>query len=248
MQELTMQVTGDTSVGELLAMHPAARTVFEIFGIDACCGQPRSLRDACASAALDTDEAIDLLEGRAITTALPLFPQADAPLSELTKAIVKHHHRRARKRLIALIQSARSLCGAHASRFPELWRVRDQIEKLARSLIPHMINEERFLFPYINTFETGSSNAAIVPLFGSVEFPLQSLRHDHSDDLQSIATLRETTRNFKVPEGACQLFGSLYAELSDFSREIQQHVHIENDTLFPRAVEMEKRMARGSAP
>lgn len=244
-----MQVTGDTSIGELLAMHPAATSVFEIVGIDTCCGQLRSLRDACASASLNTDEAIELLEGRAITTSLPLLPQQpDTPLSELTQAIVKHHHRRARKRLVALIQSARSLCGAHAGRFPELRRVRDQIEKLARTLIPHMINEERFLFPYISTFDTGAPNKEmIVPLFGTVALPLQSLRHDHSDDLQTIATLREVTRNFSVPEGACPRFRSFYAELADFAGELQQHVHIEDDMLFPRAVDMEKRLASGSA-
>jgi len=244
-----MQITVETSIGELLAMHPAALAVFEIVGIDTCCGQQRSLRDACASASLDTDEAIELLEGRAITTALPLLPQRpDAPLSELTQAIVKHHHRRARKRLVALIPSVRSLCGAHAARFPELRRVRDQIEKLARTLIPHMINEERFLFPYISTFDTGAPNKEmIVPLFGTVELPLQSLRHDHSDDLQTIVTLREATRNFGVPEGACPRFRSFYSELSGFAAELQQHVHIEDDTLFPRAVEMEKRLARGSA-
>ncbi len=236
-----MRVTGDTSIGDLLGMHPAATAVFEIVGIDTCCGEPRSLRAACRSIALDTEEAVELLEGGAINTSLPPLPQRpDTSLSELTQAIVKHHHRRARKRLVALIQSARTLCGTHASRFPELWRTRDLIEQLARTMIPHMSNEERFLFPYISTFETGTPNREmVVPLFGTVEFPMQALRHDHADDLDTIHLLREATRGFSVPETACPRFRNLYAELSEFAGELQAHLHIENDTLFPRAVEME---------
>jgi regulator of cell morphogenesis and NO signaling len=245
---MTMTVTGNTSVEELLATLPAATSVFEILGIDSCCRQDRSLLNACAAAGVDAGEIIDLLQGGPVITPLPLLPQrADAPLSELTDGIVKHHHRRARKRLVDLIQTVRILWSAHTGRFPEIRMVREQLEKLARDLIPHMVKEERYLFPYIDSLIEGASpnTEVVVPLFGTIQFPLQSIRHDHSEDLQTISALRQATRNFVAPEGACPRFRSFYAQLSDFTMELQQHIHLENDVLFPRALEMEQRAARG---
>ncbi len=245
-----MKVIGNTSVEELLATLPAAAPVFEILGIDSCCRQERSLQKACDAAGLDTDEVIELLQGRPVVGQLPLLrQQPDTPLSELTDGIVKHHHRRARQRLVDLIRTVRTLCSAHASRFPEIWVVREQLEKLARDLIPHMAKEERYLFPYIDSLVEGASpnTEIVVPLFGTIQFPLQSVRHDHSEDLHTIGALREATRSFVPPEGACSRFRAFYTQLSDFTMELQQHIHIENDVLFPRAVEMEKRAARGWA-
>lgn len=244
-----MALTGGTSVEEILATTPAATAVFEILGIDSCCNRERSLSQASASAGIDTAEVIDLLQGHPVVTPLPVFPTAEGTsLSELTRMIVEHHHRRARKRLVGLIQTARTLCSAHGGRFAELWTVREHIEALARDLLPHMRTEERFLFPYIASFASGAppDTRIIVPLFGTIQFPLQSLRHDHSDDLRTIATLIHLTRNFIPPEGSCARFRDFYAQLSDFARELQQHIHIENDVLFPRAVEMEKRAAGGA--
>lgn len=179
-----MVFTGDASVEEILATTPAATAVFEIVGIDSCCNRERPLSQACASAGIETDEVIDLLRGDPVVTQLPAFRSGpDTTLSELTTMIVEHHHRRARKRLVELIQTARTLCSAHAGRFPELWKVRDHIEMLARDLLPHMRTEERYLFPYIASFAAGArpDTRIVVPLFGTIQFPLQSLRHDHSD-------------------------------------------------------------------
>jgi regulator of cell morphogenesis and NO signaling len=242
-----MTFTAETSVEELLVTLPAAAGVFEILGIDYCCRQERSLQKACAASGLDSNEVIDILRGEPVVTEpVRLRLAADSPLSELAGEIVRHHHRHARKRLVALIQTVRTLCSAHAGRFPEIWKIRDQIEKLARDLIPHMAREERYLFPYIASLEHGVPDTEIVvPLFGTIEFPLQSVRHDHADDLTTINVLRETTRNFAPPEEACSRFRAFYADLSDFTMELQEHIHVENKVLFPRAVEMEKRAASG---
>lgn len=243
-----MKVTGKESVEELLATLPAAPLVFEVLGINSCCMTERSLDDACAGAGPNTEEVIDALSARPIT-AQPAFDwdKAGRPLSELTARIVSQYHRQARRRLVALIQSARTLCSAHAARYPWFWEIRDQLERIARDLIPHMSKEERFLFPYINGFEKGVPDTEIViPLFGTIQFPLQAVHHDHAADLAAIKALRDSTKNFASAEGTCAQFNAFFANLSEFLTELQEHIQVENNILFPRAVEMEKRAARNS--
>lgn len=243
-----MRVTGAVSVEEVLATSPAAESVFEILGINACCMRERSLQKACAAAGLSAEEVIDILSSQPIAPQTPFdWAKADRPLSQLTARIVNQYHRHARKRLVALIRSARMLCSAHAGRFPWLSDIRDDLEKMARDLIPHMSKEERFLFPYINGFEQGIPDSEIViPLFGTIQFPLQSLHHDHAADLAAIKSLRESAKKFVSAEGACAHFDPFFLNLSEFLSELQDHIQVENDILFPRAVEIEKRAASHS--
>lgn len=244
-----MRVTGKASVEELLATLPAAPLVFEILGINSCCMTKRSLDSACAGAGLNTEEVIDALSARPIAPQPPFdWDRGDRPLSELTARIVSQYHRQARRRLVALIQSARTLCSAHEGRFPWFWEIRDQLERIARDLIPHMSKEERYLFPYINGFEKGIPDTEIViPLFGTIQFPLQSVHHDHAADLAAIKALRDSTKSFVSAEGTCAHFDAFFSNLSEFLTELQEHIQVENNILFPRAVEMEKRAASGSA-
>lgn len=237
-----MEISPQTSVGELVQTVPGAELVFEVVGIDSCCKPERSLADACTAAGLEVNEVMTLLSGmpQQPWAPPPVPATAQAPLAQVTSGIRDHYHRRARRALVVLIRLARRLCGSHGQTFKEIWTVRDEIEELARELVPHMQNEERYLFPYIAGMDGGVlETETVIPLFGKVEHPLRQLKHDHSDDLAAIAKLREVTRNFTPPDRSCSGFRDLYTALAHFAAELQEHIDLENDTLFPRAVERE---------
>ncbi|HSP17142.1 MAG TPA: DUF542 domain-containing protein [Thermoanaerobaculia bacterium] len=239
-----MPIRGDSTVAEIVAAYPAAPTLFEVVGIDYCCQPSRTLRDACASAAMHLEDVVEFLERGASppATAGPAVG-ADARLSDLTREIKSFYHRRARISLASMIWAARALASAHSDKIPVLWDIRRKIEELAHDLIPHMMREERYLFPYIDGMDLGRvENDAVVPLFGTVEYPLQQIRHDHSHDEQALGVLRALTQNFVSSESACARQKDLYSSLAQFSADLEAHIRLENDVLFPRAVAMEKQL------
>ena len=235
--------TREMSVGDLLAAFPRASVVFEIVGIDTCCGRSKSLADAAAAAHIDAGEVVDLLDGREIVS-VPA-PDRDAPLTEITRYIVAHFHRRARSILVELTELSRQVCSAHAERLATLWDMKDAVEQLVRELVPHMRGEERYHFRYIDSMQSPALDREIlVPLYGTIQYPLQTLRHDHSRDLTAMADLRAIATDFIPPGESCERVQRLYALLATFEQELQQHVQIEDQTLFPRAVAMELQLGR----
>ncbi|HXG58085.1 MAG TPA: DUF542 domain-containing protein [Thermoanaerobaculia bacterium] len=242
---MTSGMTVEMTVAEAIASHPHAAVAFEVLGVDYCCDGGRTLREAAAAASIDPGELLGILKGAA-PPSLPAAPSPpDAPLDQITSLLGDIFHRRARAALVRLVSEARRLGSGHAARHPELLRVRTAVEHLAHDLVPHMAKEEQYLFPYIDGMVTGRfESTQIVPLFGTVEYPLQFIRHDHAEDLHALGELSQLTRRFQPPEGACDRMRAFYADLAEFASELERHIHLENGVLFPRAVEMEKKRAQ----
>ncbi len=239
-----MKIAAGMTVGELIENVPAAEAVFEIVRIDSCCRRERTLADAGAAAGIDVDEVISLMHELPLDSSVhPVTLPLNAGLGDITAQIKDQYHRRARAFLVMLTRSVRALSGSHGHAFREIWQVRTQIERLARDLVPHMSLEEKYLFPYIDSLAGGRADREIVvPLTGKVEYPLQFVKHDHDDDMQMIATLRELTHNFTPPDRACAGFSAFYNVLREFAAEIEEHIALENDVLFPRAIDAEKQI------
>ncbi len=236
-----MTTPATQTVHEALAANSRASTIFEVLGIDYCCGGERSLREAALLAHASPDELLSLFDD-APAPEPPAPDRLTSPLAEITRYIVEHFHRRARRRLVELLLLARraavSHCGVHA----ELGDVRDDVEQLARELTAHMLVEERYLFRYIDSMESPLTDAEVlVPLFGTLKYPLQSVRHDHSKDLTALADICAVTRGYDPPPGGCDHVKQLYEALQSFELELKEHIAMEDDTLFWRAVELERK-------
>jgi regulator of cell morphogenesis and NO signaling len=239
-----MNVRAEKPVSELVESLPRAATVFEVVQINTCCKRDRTLAEGCSAAGIDLDELLALLDEVPLGSRMdrPAFPPS-APLLDVTAFITDYYHRRARKYLVDLTLAVRSLCGGHGQTAPELWALRKAIEELARDLVPHMYREERYLFPYMHALDGGRMEREIVvPLFGTVEYPLQFIRHDHAHDLEGIARIRALTSAVAPAGEPCGQSGALYAALLQFASELEEHIELENDVLFPRAIEAEKRI------
>jgi regulator of cell morphogenesis and NO signaling len=231
-------------VGDVADTVGNAARVFEIVGLDYCCKRDRSLRDAAAAINLDPDELLHLLDRSASLPAYrPLSNGASSPLQDVTRFITTTHHRRARSMLVNITLLASEAASAHGQ---SIWPIQDLIARIVRDLIPHMRREEQYLFPYIDTLqrEMGPDETIVVPLFGTVEYPLQAIRHDHSEDLALLTAIQEATGNFTAPKSACERMRNLFRMLQEFDTDLREHIRLENDVLFPRSVEAERAAAK----
>jgi regulator of cell morphogenesis and NO signaling len=238
---------GESRVSDIVEQIPRATLVFEILGIDYCHNDQRTLSVAAAAASCDVNEVTDLLN-RTEVAPRPASPKGSASFSQMTSYVVDVYHRRARRMLIDLLELIGRIASSHSAKHPELWALKASLEDIARKLIPHMVSEERFLFPYIRSMDGKvPDTTTVIPLFGTVQYPLQSLRHDHGQDRTLIDRIREITHNFSPPEDACSRYRILYSMLADFTNELREHIEFEDDVLFPRAIDAERKFFSASA-
>jgi regulator of cell morphogenesis and NO signaling len=231
------------TVGELAAELPGATRIFEKLGIDYCCGGERPLKQACWSAGVTEESVLTLLND-----AEKLGVQSDepknwqrAPLSELTKYIVSRHHTFVRSELLRVNELLAKVCSKHSTYHPELFQIRDILFRLQADLTDHMLKEERILFPYIERLETavGHGEQAPKPSFGTVRNPVRMMMQEHDEAGLALRSLREVSSNYQVPGDGCISFRTLYQALEEFEKDLHQHIHLENNILFPRAAELE---------
>lgn len=234
----------EKTVREIAIENPSSVRVFETFGIDYCCGGKRSLNDACTRADVPLESVLDLL-----AKARPDQPTEDARvwnesrLSVLADYIVQAHHgyvRRETPRIAALLVK---VIGRHGNSRPEIKQIEELFTAVSQELFTHMLKEEQVLFPYIARMESAFLDGQPLPpaFFGSVTKPIANMLADHDDAGALLSRMRALSNGYEPPAGSCPTFGALYQGLREFERDLHRHVHLENNILFTRAVEMETR-------
>jgi regulator of cell morphogenesis and NO signaling len=129
------------------------------------------------------------------------------------------------------------LAGKHGERHPNLVALHQVYHAFRCELESHMFKEERILFPMIREIE--QAGGPTQSHCGSVRNPIRVMEHEHNDAGQALARMRELTDNYTPPADACATFRAFYAGLSELEADMHQHVHKENNILFPRAAAME---------
>ena len=228
-----------TTVRDIVLENPQAARVFESFGIDYCCGGNRPLDEACRLANAAVETVLEVLR-RPVTVEEVLDGRWNsASLEELADHIIETHHafvRRESPRLADLLQKVR---GRHATIHPELGRLEELFAGLASELADHMLKEEGILFPMIKRLEEATrADGAVGASFRGIEFPIQRMMAEHDDAGEALTGIHSLTAAFQPPADACTSFRALYQGLEEFERDLHRHIHLENNILFPRAVEM----------
>lgn len=230
------------SVREIVIENPSSTKVFEQLGIDYCCGGDKSLEQACLTANLDVDRVLDSLEE---SQRLPKN-QTDRdwqnePLATLIAHIESSHHKYTRDELARLGPLLERVYAVHGKKHPELLQIQEVFEGLYQELIGHMMKEEMVLFPYIKQMEAAmmaDGELGSAP-FGSVQNPIATMKHEHDSAGGALRTMREASGGYLAPADACLSFQTLYRTLAEFEADLHQHIHLENNILFPRAMAME---------
>jgi regulator of cell morphogenesis and NO signaling len=235
-----MTLDESMTVGHVAATMPRAIRIFESWGIDYCCGGEATLAAACARVGVTLREfEMCLNDGTMAIEEEKIW--AAEPLMELTGFIIRRYHEYTREELALIEGLTRKVFDAHGKRHPELADVSLLVKRLTDDLIPHMLKEEQVLFPYIGLLENARATGATapVPFFGTVRNPVRMMMQEHDAVAEILTTLREVTGAYEVPSDACASYNELYQRLLTLERVTHEHVHMENNILFPRAVEME---------
>lgn len=238
-----MSLVAEKTVRELAVENLAATRVFEKLGIDYCCGGHKSLEDACRTAHLNLEEVLDSLEiaEESARASQPDRAWPTEPLADLVAHIKNTHHKYTREEIARLGPLFNKVCSVHGKNHPELLRMQGVFQGLAQELITHMMKEEMILFPYIVRMEeaTIQREPTIPAPFGTVQNPVSMMQQEHDSAGQALQALREASRGYSAPADACVSYQTLFKALAVFEADLHQHIHLENNILFPRAVAME---------
>ncbi|HZT57770.1 MAG TPA: iron-sulfur cluster repair di-iron protein [Pyrinomonadaceae bacterium] len=236
-----MTLCADKTVREYAVETPNATRVFEKLKIDYCCGGGRSLGDACAAAGVGVEEVARLLEQAHTFTGETPEGLRSGTLAELIDYILDKHHAFTRDELDRLSALAEKVASKHGANHPELTRVRALFAQLCDDLRPHMFKEEMILFPYVKQMEQAAANGRPMPYapFGTVGNPVRVMMSEHDTAGDILRELRATTADYTAPADACVSYQTLYRALEELEKDLHQHIHLENNILFPRAVELE---------
>lgn len=236
-----MNVAAEKTVRELALENPGAPRVFERLGIDYCCGGDQSLKDACRTANIDINQVLELLEEACDSApAVEKDWQAES-IAGLITHIKNTHHQYTREEIGRLGPLFAKVSMVHGKNHPELFKISESFEGLAAELSTHLMKEEMILFPYLTAIEAAvTENAPIAKApFGSVQNPIAMMEHEHDSAGNALRAMRAASNGYSAPPDACISFQMLYKALAALEADLHQHIHLENNILFPRAVRME---------
>ena len=237
-----MTIAATKTVGEIVAETPNCAREFEALGIDYCCGGSRTLSEACTQLNVSVEETLARLEKSAeqATSAEDKNWQV-LPLSDLIAHINSTHHVFVRSESPRINALAAKVVGVHGKNHPELLTVRQLFSALSEELHVHLMKEEQILFPYVLRMEESVTAGEMAPpaMFGTVMNPVRMMMREHDGAGDALRSLRAVTSDYKLPEDACVSYRTLYQALQDFEKDLHQHIHLENNILFPRATAME---------
>ena len=224
----------ETTVGEIVRAAPARSRIFENLGIDYCCGGKKPLAEACQAKGLDPATVVAMLSA---LDGAPDAATADAnamTLSELCDHIQRVHHSYLGEQLPRLDFMTRKVAAVHGEHEPRLLEVRRVFESFQAEMISHTKEEDEKVFPAVHQLESADGRKATA--VASLKAMFSKLESEHDNARAALARFKELTDNYTPPEWACNTFRALYDGLAQLEKHTHQHVHQENNVLFPRAL------------
>lgn len=231
-------VTADMQVAASVTARPSRARVYEKYRIDYCCGGKIPVSEACEKKNIPVEQLVnELAEHDALTVAEDEVVHTrweDAPLAELVDHIMAKHHAYVREELPRLLQKAERVATVHGYSHPETVEVLAVFKELKAEFENHMDKEDNVLFPWIRGLETGTG----APPFPGMKMdqPIACMEDDHQHTAQAFEKISTLTSGYQPPPEACNTYRVLYEGLRDLELDTFQHVHKENNILFPRAL------------
>ena len=229
------------TVREIALNQPSSIRVFEQFGIDYCCGGRKPLAIACTEQDVEIDAVLAALAAAASGPSPELTDWNKASLESLSGHIISQHHAYVKKELPRLDTLAKKVVAAHGSNHLELPGIQSALQNLGQEMAQHMEKEEMVLFPYIAKLERALADGSARPqsCFGTVANPIAMMMQEHEGAGELLAEIRQLSGNFTLPQDACPTYHAFFDGLKEFEQDLHQHIHLENNILFPRAIALE---------
>lgn len=230
------------TLADVAAESLAAVRVLERHGLDYCCGGKQGFEESCEKKGLAPAAVMaEIVAARG--GASEERDWQSAPLDELARHIVATHHEYLKEELPAIGQRLERVLAVHGSKDPEtLGQLASAFSGLREELAMHLRKEEEVLFPYITQYGRAERRGERVPPvpFGSIAHPIQMMEYEHDDAGGALAEIRRLTNDYRAPDWACSTVLALWEGLRALEADLHQHIHLENNILFPRAIALEK--------
>jgi regulator of cell morphogenesis and NO signaling len=227
-----MKNYSDMTIAEIVKTFPSAASVFESQNIDYCCGGKKLLRDVlkndCSkieSISLDIDKQVN----RSSTTA-DIFQNMSIP--QMTDYIVRYHHAYVKSSMTLIVTHLNKVNSKHGMNHPEIENILRLFKEVQLEMTHHMAKEEAILFPRLNQVSISGNQISV----NSIEGPVRMMEAEHELAGRLLKQIRVLTNNYQPPADACNTFVLVYKELENFEKDLHQHVHLENNILFPNAL------------
>lgn len=231
---------GET-IGEIAAKDIRKAEVFKKYGIDFCCGGKKSLKEVCEEKGLD----ISTVEAELNTTdqsAAPAFDYSKWDVDFLADYIYNQHHKYYYTEEPTITGLMEKVADHHGGPHNDLHQLRNMYRQLILELNTHFMKEERVVFPFIKAlaYAKKTGNMEMLNQQPSVTEPIQMMESDHEAAGEILDQMNQLTFNYTAPADACNSYQFLFKKLKELDEDLHQHIHLENNLLFPKALAMEK--------
>ena len=241
-----METLNKKTIGEYVAEDFRTAAVFKKNKIDFCCRGNRSLEEVCEKEGIDYELISKELEASTQSNTNNSIDFNTWPLDLLADYIEKTHHRYVEEKSVILQQFLSKLVKVHGGNHPELFEIHQIFNSVAQGLAAHMKKEELILFPFIRKMVKAQMSKEKLPQahFGSVENPIDMMEHEHTEEGDKLRRLAELANEYQPPADACNTYRVTFAMLDEFEQDLHKHIHLENNILFPKSIELEKILAK----
>ena len=236
-----MNAIKEKTIGEIVAEDYRMAAVFESFGIDFCCKGNKTIDEVCESNSISKTILYSYLKKVKTSESSQVTNYSSWPLDLLADYIEKKHHRYVEDKTPVLKQYLNKICTVHGKNHPELFEIKDLFNQSAGELAVHMKKEELILFPFVRKMTIAKQKNQPSPQspFGTVQSPIKTMMHEHDTEGEIFRRIKELSNNYTLPLDACNTYKITFALLKEFEEDLHFHIHLENNILFPKSIEMD---------
>jgi len=238
----------DKKVKDIVTQNFHVSELFEKLGIDFCCNGNRPLREALEEKQISNERFLEELNkvNQSISSDSERYSEWD--LNFLAQYIVNNHHAYVKNAIPQITAHLEKVFNAHGRKYLYISEVRNEFNLVANEMTSHMAKEERILFPLIRylveTKTLGEKPKSAG--YGTIKNPIRQMEAEHVSAGGAMEKIRALTNNYSLPQDACTTFQITYKELDEFEKDLHKHVHLENNILFPRAIELENALVKNN--
>jgi regulator of cell morphogenesis and NO signaling len=237
---------GEETLGEIAVKDLRKAEIFKKYGLDFCCGGKKTVKQACAEKGIDvTKVEKELQDADKITPSsghpAPPLPYNDWSLDFLADYIVNTHHSYIRKSIPDLRAYSNKVARVHGDKHPELEMINKYVEDVCNELAEHMVSEETIVFPYVKQVAS-RSNGKTFGEFETIKTPIDEMEAEHDFVGRRMEEIRRLSNNYNLPADGCASYAFLFNKLQEFESDLFTHIHLENNILFPKALEVERNL------
>ncbi len=234
----------EETIGEIVARDYRKAVIFKNLGIDFSCGGQQTVAGACERQGLEVEEVSRQLAGATLPLTGPDMDFQSWDIGFMCKYMVQLHHLYIINNTPFIQELSRKISKSYGEKYPEIIEVAAIFEDAGKLLIQNMAKEEQSLFPYITALNEAYKSGAVIneAAFGPVSFLVYEIEAEHEKVAQDFRMLRTITKNYQLPPYVPPSYAILYKMLQEYEDDLHLHLHLENNILFAKAIQMENEM------